>query len=81
MTRKTSKDLDIRYFNFCASRYICNNKQFFLNFWLKSYKFEIVGGEITRSKEVGSIYLPIYSRVIITLNNIIYALRCHFNLI
>lgn len=81
MAKESTKHLDIWYFDSYASRHIYNNKCFFSNFCLKSYKFIIAKREIIKSKKTGTIYLSIYNRSIIIFNNIVYILKCNSNLI
>lgn len=81
MAKKTTKDLDTWYLNSYVSKHICNNKHFFSDLHLKSYKFITVGREIIRSKKTGIVYLSMCNGVTITFNNFTYTLRWDSNLI
>lgn len=72
ITKETNKSLEACYLDSCASRHIYNNKLFFSDLHLKSYKFVIAGGEIIRSDEMGTIHFHNRNRVTITLNNVTY---------
>lgn len=75
------EDLDAWYLDSYTSRHICNDKYFSLDLRLKSYEFLTAGGEIIRSEEVGSVYLPTNTIVTIIPKNITYMLICNSNLI
>ena len=81
MTREVNKVQNTWYLNSCTSRYICNNKLFFLNLHPKSYKFVKAGREIIRSYKMDTILLSTCNGTTITVNNITYIPRYNFNLI
>ena len=78
---KEIKNLNVWYLKSYASRYLCDNKCFYLYFWSKSYKFMTVGEKIIRLEEVGSVHLSTNIGATIALKNVTYILRYNSNLI
>ena len=83
MTRLSSEETTDRwYLDSCASRHICNNRELFSDIRSKNYEFVTAGGDIIRSKEVGTVHLPLQSgKTTMTLLNVAYAPKCDSNLI
>ena len=75
------EDLHIWYYDSCTLKYICNDKQFFSDILLKSYKFVIAKKEIIRLEEVKLVYLHTNTGTTVTLKNVAYTPRYNFKLI
>ena len=69
------------YFDSCASRHICNSQEKFADLCPKTYEFVTAGGDIIRSKQVGTVIPPLENGLQLTLCNVAYALECDSNLI
>lgn len=83
MTRHINNEVNNTwYLNFCASRYICNNRKLFLDIQSKNYEFIMARGKIIHSQEVDKVHLTLQSRkTTMTLLNVVYAPKCDSNLI
>lgn len=83
MTRTSSKKTtDCWYLNFCALRYICNNRKLFLGIRSKNCEFVTASGDIFQSKKVTIVVLPIQGgKTTMRLLNIAYTPKYDFNLI
>lgn len=83
MTRHSSDEVnDTWYLDSGALRYICNNRELFLDIGSKNYKFIMIESKIIYSQKVSTIHLLFQSKKItIMLLNIIYGLKCNSNLI
>ena len=68
------------YLEFCALRHIYNNHKIFVNLFPKSYKVIISGGNIIKSKQVGTMIFPLKNSIL-NLSNIAYIPECDSNLI
>ncbi len=76
----SSKPKDTWYLDSCASKHICKNRELFSDLRPKNYEFITAGGEVIRSREVGTVHLSLQSGKM-TLLNVAYTPKCDFNLI
>ncbi len=79
MTRKADEEGEW-YLDSCTSRHICNNHEIFADLRPKSYKFVTAGSNIIRSKQVGTVILPLENGTL-TLTNVASAPEYDSNLI
>ena len=80
MTCKTNEEGEW-YLDSCASRYICNNHEKFVDLRPKTYEFITVGGNIIRSSQIGTVTLLLENSSNLTLTNTAYTPECNSNLI
>lgn len=76
----SSKPNDTWYLDSCASKHICKNRELFSDLRPKNYEFITAGGEVIRSREVGTVYFSLQSGKM-TLLNVAYTPKCDSNLI
>ena len=70
----------IEYIDLCASIYLTNNKNLFIeDLWLKNLDFIIVSNQILPVKNIRTITIPLTNWISIKLEKMAYAPDCDFH--
>lgn len=82
MTYTTNeKKWDVWYLEFSVSRHICNNKYTIVDLQSKTYNFVIVGNNIIKLEQVGTVISLFKNSLEFILTNIAYTPKYNCNLI
>ena len=81
MTKEFSAPRESWYLDSCASKHMTNNKDAFESLIPWVSEFTTAGGEIIRSKGIGTVTISLPNRTSIKLQNIAYIPECNSNLI